>query len=74
VPFDGRRRPAEFACVRSARALERCAQQTSGFMHYVALMRAGSLWGVNAAWQGQRSVRGRVYTEKRSAHLRQARA
>ena len=54
---------AESACVRAARDQETCAQQTTGFAHYVMLMRAGSLWGVAGAWIGHRKPSGHVYLE-----------
>lgn len=62
--FDDRKGPAEAACIRAAQALERCGQQTTGFIHYAALMRAGSLWGMSAAWLGHRTARGHAYMEK----------
>jgi hypothetical protein len=54
---------AESACVSAARDQETCAQQTTGFVHYVMLMRAGSLWGVAGAWIGHRKPSGTVYLE-----------
>jgi hypothetical protein len=62
-PLDTQKRPAESACVRGAQADERCARQTTGFMHYARLMRAGTRWGVTAAWYGRKTPRGRVYVE-----------
>lgn len=62
-PFDTRKRPAESACVRAAKAGERCAQQTTGFKHYLALLHAGSVWGYTAGWYGRKTPRGRVYVE-----------
>ena len=62
-PFDDRTRPAESACVRAAKGDERCAQQTTGFVHYAALMRAGSRWGFTAGWYGRKTPRGRGYVE-----------
>ena len=35
-PPSAQKRPPESACVRAAQADERCAQQTTGFLHYVA--------------------------------------
>jgi len=61
--FDTRKRPQESACVRAAQAAERCARQATGFLHYVALMRAGSRWGFTAAWYGRKTPRGRAYVE-----------
>ena len=54
---------AESACVRAARDQEICAQQTTGFVHYGMLMRAGSLWGIAGAWIGNRKPSGHVYFE-----------
>ena len=59
----GQKGASETACIRAAQGLERCAQHTTGFVHYVALMRAGSLWGVAGAWLGHRSPHGPVYFE-----------
>jgi len=61
--FGTQKSDAEAACVRAARDQELCAQQTTGFAHYVMLMRAGSLWGVAGAWIGHRKPSGRVYLE-----------
>jgi hypothetical protein len=54
---------AESACIRAAQHQERCAQRTTGFAHYAALMRAGSFWGVAGAWLGHRTPRGHQYFE-----------
>ena len=62
-PSDNRRRPVESACVRAAQRDERCAQQTTGFTHYVALFRGGARWGITAGWYGRKTPRGRVYVE-----------
>ncbi|MDQ6942784.1 MAG: hypothetical protein M3169_09775 [Candidatus Eremiobacteraeota bacterium] len=62
-PPSTQKRPPESACVRAAQADERCAQQTTGFVHYVALMRGGSKWGMTAGWYGRKTPRGRVYVE-----------
>ena len=62
-PFGSERASAEAACVRAAQHQERCAQQTTGFVHYVLLLRAGSLWGVAGAWLGHRTPGGHVYLE-----------
>ena len=48
--FGTQKSAAESACVSAARDQETCAQQTTGFAHYVMLLRAGSLWGVAGAW------------------------
>jgi len=63
-PADIHKRPPESACVRAAQADERCAQQTTGFMHYARLMRAGSRWGMTAGWYGRKTPRGRTYVER----------
>ncbi|HEY0382513.1 MAG TPA: hypothetical protein VGC72_09965 [Candidatus Elarobacter sp.] len=63
-PFDTRKRPAESACVRAARSQERCAQQTSGFLHYLNVMRAGTIWGFTAGWLDHRTGRGHLYAER----------
>ena len=54
---------AESACIRAAQHQQRCAQRTTGFAHYAALMRAGSFWGVAGAWLGHRTPRGHQYFE-----------
>jgi hypothetical protein len=61
--FGTQKSAAESACVSAARDQETCAQQTTGFTHYVMLMRAGSLWGVAGAWIGHRKPSGHVYLE-----------
>ena len=55
---------AESACIRAALHQQRCAQQSTGFAHYAALMRAGSYWGVAGARLGHRTPRGHLYMEK----------
>ncbi|HEV2738533.1 MAG TPA: hypothetical protein VGU66_08140 [Candidatus Elarobacter sp.] len=62
-PFGSRGASAESACVRAAQHQERCAQQTTGFVHYVLLLRAGSLWGVAGAWLGHRTPGGHIYLD-----------
>ncbi|MEA2787394.1 MAG: hypothetical protein QOF71_3498 [Candidatus Eremiobacteraeota bacterium] len=54
---------AESACIRAAEHQQRCAQRTTGFAHYAALMRAGSFWGVAGAWLGHRTPRGHFSME-----------
>jgi hypothetical protein len=54
---------AESACIRAAQHQQRCAQRTTGFMHYAALMNAGSYWLVAGAWLGHRTPRGHLYME-----------
>jgi hypothetical protein len=62
-PASTQKRPPESECVRAAQAHERCAQQTTGFRHYAALMLGGSKWGMTAGWYGRKTPRGRVYIE-----------
>ena len=61
---DPRKGIAESACVRAAEHQLRCAQHTTGSVHYEALMRAGSYWGLAGAWLGHRTPHGHVYFDK----------
>lgn len=62
--LDANKAAAESACIRAAKNQERCAKLATGFVHYAALMRAGSLWAVAASWLGHHTPRGRGYMER----------